>query len=166
MHCRNTKINTSCLGNEKICKHGPKNPNKQAMMKGYQIFVLMLGSPTIKVHITRSNKAAEQLIFFMQAQRGSDLEIVLLSSAFSLRKHLRDSSKTWKLAHIIVTAATPEQVLFPTEAGETLSVRSLRSSHFYGVNEESKHFKLYAHRLLTVKANKNNNHLTENRRVL
>lgn len=57
----------------------------------------------------------------MEAWRENDLESVLLSSAFSLFKHLRDSSKTWKLLHIIVIAATPEQVLFPTEVGETIS---------------------------------------------
>lgn len=101
----------------------------------------------------------------MQARRGSDLESVLLSSAFSLCKHLRDSSKTWKLLHVTVTAATAEQVLFPTEVGETISAGSLCNSHFCGVNEESEHFKLYAHRLLTLKGKKIKNTITTSLRI-
>lgn len=84
----------------------------------------------------------------MQAWRGSDLESVLLSSVFRLCKHLGDSFKTWKVLHVTVTAATPEQVLVPTEVGETISAGSLCNSHFCGINEESEHFKLHAHRIL------------------
>lgn len=63
-------------------------------------------------------------------------------------------SETWKLFHTIVTAATPEQVLLPTEVGDTISAGSLCNSDFHGVNEESEHFKLYAHKILTLKEKK------------